>query len=478
MTLRSAYKTLRQFAGTCWSSGIYDALLFLLSRRDTRQRLFDRWIARIKSKLEKNDPLRFVLVNKSFDYNLSTIDCHPLWHLDKPTAADVNSRRNTIDIKGWISAVGTIDNIRLARQDSAEHTELQFAARPDVEAMFGLNAIGFSGTLDMNTSHSSTQFVVFSNRGQEYRIVIPTRFNTMSVDEKRLQKRRALIPRLQCPNCQSTAIASALSGAIFANALNTCDDRRFACPDCRSAFHHSSGHINFLDEAMIRQFHIGATDNISANEYDCVANNLINVFKEGLILDCGAGKRGVVHENVVNYDIVDYDSTDIVGVAEKIPFQSDTFDAVFSFSVLEHVFDPLSVVKEMIRVLKPGGQIYCQVAFLSPLHGYPRHYFNMTQQGIERLFGELVSIQKLEVLNFGQPVFCLSWFLNSYISGLPADLRAGFADLKVADLLKSGDAYFGAPFVTMLSKKQQTELSCCNMLMGRKTAVPASLKCK
>ena len=38
-----------------------------------------------------------------------------------------------------------------------------------------------------------------------------------------------------------------------------------------------------------------------------------------------------------------------------LEFEDETFDAVVSFAVLEHVKEPLSAVRERVRVLKAGG---------------------------------------------------------------------------------------------------------------------------
>jgi ubiquinone/menaquinone biosynthesis C-methylase UbiE len=42
---------------------------------------------------------------------------------------------------------------------------------------------------------------------------------------------------------------------------------------------------------------------------------------------------------------------------ESLPFQSETFDAIFSEYVFEHLADPERVLQELKRVLKPSGAI-------------------------------------------------------------------------------------------------------------------------
>ncbi len=45
----------------------------------------------------------------------------------------------------------------------------------------------------------------------------------------------------------------------------------------------------------------------------------------------------------------------ICSAAEKLPFDDNSFDLIYSTNVLEHVQDPKLVLEESIRVLKPGG---------------------------------------------------------------------------------------------------------------------------
>ena len=159
----------------------------------------------------------------------------------------------------------------------------------------------------------------------------------------------------------------------------------------------------------------------------------------------------------------------MLGVGERLPFADNTFDCVFSFAVLEHVKDPFVCARELVRVLKPAGTLYCQIPFLVPLHGYPHHYYNMTRKGIENLFSEGVERTAMGTLGFGQPIFLLSWFLNAYCNGLPDAVSDTFREMKVKDLLEPGSAYFGADFVKSLSETAQDEISCCNFLIATKT---------
>jgi SAM-dependent methyltransferase len=47
----------------------------------------------------------------------------------------------------------------------------------------------------------------------------------------------------------------------------------------------------------------------------------------------------------------------VVGDAYELPFEDDTFDIVHTHQTLQHVADPVAVLREMRRVAKPGGLV-------------------------------------------------------------------------------------------------------------------------
>lgn len=57
---------------------------------------------------------------------------------------------------------------------------------------------------------------------------------------------------------------------------------------------------------------------------------------------------------------------------ERLPFPDEAFDYVVSLQVLEHVEDPARVIREIERVLKPGG--YCWIACENYLAFREQHY--------------------------------------------------------------------------------------------------------
>ena len=225
---------------------------------------------------------------------------------------------------------------------------------------------------------------------------------------------------------------------------------------------------DFLTPELRAQYDIIDTDAVSGHPYDSNVRDLIARHAHGWVLDCGAGRRPTYYTNVVNFEIVAYDTTDVRGVGEVLPFQDNAFDAVVSNSVLEHVKDPFQCAHEIARVLKPGGDLFCSVPFLQPLHGYPHHYYNMTHQGLINLFSSELEIDRVEVPDWVLPIFALTWIAQSWAAGLQGGARDEFMQLKISDLLQTGDKYLGRRFVRELSTAKNLELACGTALFAHK----------
>jgi ubiquinone/menaquinone biosynthesis C-methylase UbiE len=51
----------------------------------------------------------------------------------------------------------------------------------------------------------------------------------------------------------------------------------------------------------------------------------------------------------------------VTGDALSLPFPDDTFDKIVAAEVLEHIPDDMAAMAELLRVLKPGGELAATV---------------------------------------------------------------------------------------------------------------------
>lgn len=70
-----------------------------------------------------------------------------------------------------------------------------------------------------------------------------------------------------------------------------------------------------------------------------------------------------------------YGAIDYVCDATAIPVPDGQFDVVLCTEVLEHVPEPIQVIREMARVLKPGGKVLLTAPLGSGIHQEPYHFY-------------------------------------------------------------------------------------------------------
>ncbi|MEZ4681300.1 MAG: methyltransferase domain-containing protein [Caldilineaceae bacterium] len=136
----------------------------------------------------------------------------------------------------------------------------------------------------------------------------------------------------------------------------------------------NEGYTHGYDSAITQKIHTGRT-------VDKQASWFLPYLKPGMtLLDCGCATGSitvgfadvVAPSQVIGVDISEAEierarkrATEAaiknvrfeVGNIYQLDFPDQSFDAIFSHNVLEHVGEPSRAIKEMHRVLKPGGII-------------------------------------------------------------------------------------------------------------------------
>ena len=145
---------------------------------------------------------------------------------------------------------------------------------------------------------------------------------------------------------------------------------------------------------------------------------LANIPAGQRILDAGAGelqyKRFCAHLDYVSQDFAKYDGQgdssglqtgkwdqsqlDIVSDITNIPEPDASFDAVMCIEVLEHLPDPIHALRELARLLKPGGTLiitapFCSLTHFSPYFYYTGYSRNFYHYWLDKLGFKIIDMQ-------------------------------------------------------------------------------------
>lgn len=154
------------------------------------------------------------------------------------------------------------------------------------------------------------------------------------------------------------------------------------------------------------------------------------------ILHLGSGNVKCEDPRVISLDVLPLENVDIVAEAEVLPFASNSFDFVDSGAVFEHLYDPLAAIKEVKRVLAPGGVVRTDNSFLQPYHGFPGHYFAMTPQANETYLADDFSLIDSSIPESGTPLMSLSMVIERFLINLSRIQKEKVMKMTLENFLK------------------------------------------
>jgi SAM-dependent methyltransferase len=131
---------------------------------------------------------------------------------------------------------------------------------------------------------------------------------------------------------------------------------------------------------------------------NAVAEFAASLAPQARMLDAGAGEGSYKHyfarQRYCGFDLAigdadwNYSRLDVVGNLLNLPFRDSTFDACLSVVTLEHVREPARALKELTRVLAPGGRLLLIAPLEWEEHQQPHDYYRYTRYGLEYLLNQ------------------------------------------------------------------------------------------
>jgi len=145
------------------------------------------------------------------------------------------------------------------------------------------------------------------------------------------------------------------------------------------------------------------------------------------VLDVGAGsskyRQFFTHCRYETQDFCQYEGPTVkylepityVCDAVAIPLPSNSIDAILCTEVFEHLVDPIPVLKEMARLLKPGGRLLLTAPALSYTHMEPYHFYAGFTRYWHRHWLPLAGLKEVSLLSSGGPARACVIFAQAFL---------------------------------------------------------------
>ncbi len=138
-------------------------------------------------------------------------------------------------------------------------------------------------------------------------------------------------------------------------------------------------------------------------------------------------------KNCINMDIRAFRNIQVLGDAHELPFASGTFRLCILSAVLQYCSHPEKVVREVYRILAPGGIAVIDVPFMQPVCG-PHDLHRFSHDGLIGLFEKMEILRCETSIPFGS---AMAFYVQTLVMSSVANpyLRVALANLASVFLL-------------------------------------------
>ena len=139
------------------------------------------------------------------------------------------------------------------------------------------------------------------------------------------------------------------------------------------------------------------------------------------VLDVGCGVKPYYPffapwaSEYVGIDVVENPAADLQGAVESLPVEDASFDLVLCIQVLEHAENPAQGVRELRRVVAPGGRVLASTHGVQVYHPAPVDLWRWTHAGLDRLFRDNASWSDVTVTPASGTTACLGMLVSIYV---------------------------------------------------------------
>jgi SAM-dependent methyltransferase len=186
------------------------------------------------------------------------------------------------------------------------------------------------------------------------------------------------------------------------------------------------------------------------------------------IVDVGSGENRL-RSDIVRLDKAWFENSTLLGDAHWLPFGDDSVGGILCFGVLEHAERPWEIIKEMRRVIMPGGAVYVGVPFIQGFHVDEKcvtDYWRFTHQGIQRLCEKEGGFEQVESGEGAGAGSSLAWVLREFFIHFVPDVRW----VRGAGALAAAYASFWLRFADRIRRDKATTVACSVYFIGVKRA--------